>query len=98
MEITLTPELEKFINRKIKSGKFNSPSEAVNELLRRSFEAEEADKAAKRNNLRSEIQKGIDAIREGNYKTYDSADEMIEDVIREARGEFETRKQNGEKV
>lgn len=92
MEITLTPELEKFINRKIKSGKFRSPSEAVNELLRHSFEAEEADRNAKREDLRREIQKGIDAIREGNFKSYDSADEMIEDVIKEARAEFENGK------
>ncbi len=92
MEITLSPELEKFINRKIKSGKFSSPSEAVNELLLRSFKAEEADREAQRENLRREIQKGIDAIREGNCKTYDSADEMMEDVIKEARAEFDSRK------
>jgi antitoxin ParD1/3/4 len=98
MEITLTPELEKFISRKIKSGTFSSPNEAVNELLRRRFEAEEADRRAKKEDLRREIQKGIDAIREGNFKSYDSADEMIEDVIKEARTEFENGKQNGKKV
>jgi hypothetical protein len=46
-------------------------------------------------NLRGEIQKGIDAKKEGRFTTYNSADELIEDVIKEARAEFEARKDNG---
>ena len=49
----------------------------------------------RRENLRHEIQKGIDAIRSGNSRTYGSANEMIEDVIKEARDEFEAKNKNG---
>lgn len=97
MEITLTPELENFINKKIKSGKFSSPNEVINEILRSSFEAEEANRAQKREDLRREIQKGIDAIREGNYKTYavDELDNFADEIIE--RGMKKLEKKHGEK-
>ena len=40
-------------------------------------------------NIICKTQQGTDAIRTGNYKTCDSADEMMEDIIKEARAEFE---------
>lgn len=33
MNISLTPELEKFVNAKVKSGRYNSASEVVREAL-----------------------------------------------------------------
>lgn len=90
MNITLTPELEKLINEEIKSGEYDSAGEVLRQgllLLK--------ERKARREDLRREIQKGIDDIREGRSKTYDSADEMIEEVISEARAEFEARKANG---
>ncbi len=94
MEIILTPELENLVNRKIQSGRYNSPSEVVREgllLLKR----EEDLKKLQVEELRGEVQKGIDAIKQGNSKTYNSADEMIENIISEARAEFEAGKTNG---
>ncbi len=94
MEIILTPELENLVNRKIQSGRYNSPSEVVREgllLLKR----EEDLKKLQVEELRGEVQKGIDAIKQGNSKTYNSADEMVENIISEARAEFEAGKTNG---
>jgi len=94
MEITLTPELENLVNKKIQSGKYNSPSEVIREgllLLKR----EDDLKKLQIEELRGEVQKGIDAIRQGNSKTYSSADEMIDDIILEARAKFEAKKTNG---
>ncbi len=94
MEITLTPEPENLVNKKIQLGKYNSPCEVVREgllLLKR----EDNLKKLQIEELRGEVQKGIDAIRQGNSKTYSSADEMIEDIISEARAKFEARKTNG---
>jgi len=34
MNVSLTPELEKFVNGKVKSGRYNSASEVVREALR----------------------------------------------------------------
>ncbi len=90
MTITLPNELEKLINEQVESGQFNSPSEVIREGLRLLREQNQL-REIRREELRREIQKGIDAVKEGRFKTYKSADEMIEYVISEARAEFETR-------
>lgn len=94
MTITLTPELEKLINEAIKSGDYDSPNEVLRESLLWLNERR-LPKEVRRENLRREIQKGIDAVKDGRFTTYDSADEMIEDVIKEARTEFEAKRNNG---
>lgn len=94
MEITLTPELENLINEELQTGNYFSPSDVLREGLLY-LRASRIPKEVRRENLRHEIQKGIDAMREGNYRSYDSADEMMEDVIKEARAEFEAKKKNG---
>ena len=40
MNVTLNPELEKFVEYKVKSGLYQSPSEVVNEGLRLLWEKE----------------------------------------------------------
>lgn len=94
MNITITGELEELINEQLKSGLFDSPNQVIREGLRLLREQNQL-REIRREELRREIQKGVDAIKEGRFKTYNSADEMIEDVIGEARAEFEARKQNG---
>ncbi len=45
--------------------------------------------------LRQEIQKGIDAMRAGNFRTCNSTEELndyLEEIIKEARIEFEAKK------
>ena len=39
--------------------------------------------------LKREINKGIEAIENGNFRVYDSADEMIEEILNEVQAEFE---------
>ncbi len=94
MEITLPAELEKLINERIESGFYDSPGEVVREGLQLLKEQDQL-RQIRREELRREIQKGIDDMREGRYKTYNSAEEMMEDIIGEAKAEFETRKRNG---
>lgn len=94
MPITLTPELEKLVNDEIESGDFASPNEVLRESLLLLKEIR-LPRQTRLENLRREVQKGIDAKNDGKFATYLSADEMIEDVIKEARTEFEARKNNG---
>lgn len=94
MEITLTPELEDLVNEKIRSGKYDSPSQVVRDGLRLLKEQDQL-KQLRLEELRREVQGGIDAIQEGRYTSYNSADELMEDVIKEARSESEVRKKNG---
>ncbi len=94
MNITLSPELENLVNEQVKSGLYDSPSEVVRDgllLLKEKAQLKEL----RREELRREVQKGIDDIREGRFKSYNSVEELAEDVIREARIEFEARKNNG---
>ncbi len=42
MNVSLTPELERFVNSKVKSGRYNSASEVVREALRLHEEHEQA--------------------------------------------------------
>ena len=94
MNIVLSPELENLVNEQVKSGLYDSPSEVVRDGLLLLKEKAQL-KQLRREELRREVQQGIDAMREGRFKSYSSAEELAEDVIREARIEFEARKNNG---
>jgi antitoxin ParD1/3/4 len=41
MNVNLTPELVKFVQRRVKAGRYNSASEVVRDALRKELEAEE---------------------------------------------------------
>ena len=97
MNVSLTPELEEMVNRKVKSGLYNSASEVIRAGLRRLQEEDEL-KNLRREELRREILKGMEQMRNGQFTTYNSAEELIEDVIKEAREEFVAREKNVEKV
>ena len=56
MNVSLTPELEAFVEQAVKSGRYGSASEAVREGLRMLEERE-----AKHQALKREIQKGLDS-------------------------------------
>jgi antitoxin ParD1/3/4 len=97
MNITLTPELENLINEKIKSGLYDSPGEVVRESLQLLKEQDEL-KRWRREELRREVMKGVEQMRNGQYRTYNSAEELAEEVIKEARAEFELKKKNGREL
>jgi antitoxin ParD1/3/4 len=80
MNVSLTPELEALVNEKVKSGDYNSASEVVREALRLLKEQDEL-KRIRREELRREVMKGVEEIRRGEGKVYDSADELAEAVI-----------------
>ena len=75
MNVSLTPELEAFVEQAVQSGRYASASEAVREGLRLLEERE-----AKLLNLRREIQKGIDSGVAGEWNQ-----EMMEDIKRRGR-------------
>lgn len=96
MNIILPKELEKLINEQVESGQFNSPGEVIREGLRLLREQNQL-REIRREELRREIQKGMDDIREGRFTTYSSADELIEDVIKRGKERLakKTVKNNG---
>ena len=82
MPIVLTPELEKLVDEEIKTGDFASPNEVLRESLLM-LKDSRLPREARRKNLGREIQKGIDAIREGHYTTYATGelDDLAEEII-----------------
>lgn len=63
MEMTLTHEQEEWIGTQIKSGKYQTPSEAVEQILRE----------ARLARLREELQVGLDQIERGEVVPGDDA-------------------------
>ena len=71
----LTPELERIVDQKVKSGLYNSASEVVREGLRLLQQRDEM-REAKLEALRAEIQKGINSLEAGEI--YDGPATMAE--------------------
>lgn len=91
MDISLTQELENYVNEKVKSGSYDSASEVVRDGLRLLKEQDEL-KRLRREELQREVERGVEQIRSGNFNVYNSAEELSEEIIR--RG-MEKLKQNG---
>jgi len=66
MNVSLTPALEKLIQRKIKSGLYNSASEVVREALRLLDEHDKM-RELKLNLLREELQEGLNQLDKKQY-------------------------------
>ncbi len=78
MNVSLTPELEKYVNDKVKTGRYNSASEVMREGLR----------SLQNDELRREILLGVEQIRNGQGIILNGPDELkefFEDVKRRGR-------------
>ncbi|MGI8670103.1 MAG: type II toxin-antitoxin system ParD family antitoxin [Aridibacter sp.] len=93
MNVSLTKELEEMINQKVQSGLYNSASEVIREGLRLLNE-QDLLKQIRIEELRREVQKGVDQVRAGNFNTYNSGKELADEIIR--RGMKKLEENNGE--
>jgi antitoxin ParD1/3/4 len=73
MNVSLTPELERFITKKVQTGMYHSASEVIREGLRLLKENDNLQKI-RFDALRKEIAIGIEDIEQGKYKVYDARD------------------------
>ncbi len=71
MNVSLTPELEQYINKKVESGLYQTASEVVREGLRLLKDKEELHQR-KLEELRREIQVGIDQADRGELSPLDA--------------------------
>ena len=88
MNVSLTPELEAMVAEKVKSGLYNSASEVVREGLRLVREQDQL-REIRLNELRAEIQKGIDSLERGEGQRYESAAELAEKIKSRGRARLE---------
>jgi antitoxin ParD1/3/4 len=64
MNVNLTPELEKLVHKKVKTGRYNSASEVVREALRL-MEAQDSVRSAQLEELRRRINDGLESPNRG---------------------------------
>lgn len=64
MNVHLTPELERLVQDKVKSGRYNSASEVVREALRLLEESDQI-RQLRLQEMRRKIQEGWDSLRRG---------------------------------
>lgn len=93
MNVSLTPQLEEMINKKVATGLYQSASEVVRAGLRL-LEEQDRTREQRLEELRREIALGIKDIEEGRYSVIDenTADRIMAEgrrrlAERQARGE-----------
>ena len=73
MNVSLTPELQAYVNSKVESGRYKSASEVVREGLRLLEEQDEL-KALRRERLRHLIDEGLEDLRVGRSVVLDETE------------------------
>jgi antitoxin ParD1/3/4 len=94
MNVSLTPELETLVAKKVKSGLYNSASEVMRDALRL-FEERDQLRELRRDELRKEIAKGASDIKAGRsvvLKTQEDFDRVAEEIRKGGRKALPARK------
>lgn len=81
MNVSLTPELEEFISRKVSTGRYRTASEVVREGLRLLEERDFRKPGFMFNSLdelKEKVQEGIASVERGEYATSTAEDIMAE--------------------
>lgn len=79
MNVSLTPELEKMVGEKVKSGLYNSASEVVREALRLLRE-QDSLREARVQELRQDLAIGVAQLERGEGKAFASARTLLDEV------------------
>jgi antitoxin ParD1/3/4 len=84
MNVSLSPELEKLIEEKVKSGMYNSASEVIRAGLRLLQEQDEL-RAIRLRELKAGIRKGVDQIERGEVVDGDRVFKELRERNQKAR-------------
>lgn len=90
MEIKLHPETAKFVNEQVQAGNYTDISEVIEDALNllQNRKLTEAERAAKLERLRKDIQIGMDQLDRGEGAPWD-----VEEIKAEGRRRLENKKQ-----
>jgi len=77
LNVSLTPELEKFVESRVKSGRYQTASEVVREALRL-LEAHEQDRAEALVELRAKLKRGMEQAERGEVR---DGEEVMEELL-----------------
>jgi antitoxin ParD1/3/4 len=89
MNVSLTPELEQYVNRKVESGLYQTASEVIREGLRLLREKEEIHQR-RLDDLRREIQLGLDQADKGQVSPFN--EETLREVKARGKARLEAKK------
>lgn len=84
MNVSLTPELEQLVNKKVKSGLYHSASEVIREGLRLLKEQDDM-RQSRLSQLRQEVEIGAEQLERGKYTDYDA--ENLQPLVDEIQAE-----------
>lgn len=84
MNVSLTAELERFVNEKVESGAYSSASEVICEGLRLLKERDDL-RRVRTEEVRYDIMLGVEQIQEGQGKKYGGATELASEIKRRGR-------------
>jgi antitoxin ParD1/3/4 len=84
MNISLTPELETFVEGKVKGGFYHSASEVIREGLRL-LKERDALQEIRVEELRKQVREGFAQIERGDYLEFSSAEEIFTHITQEGR-------------
>jgi antitoxin ParD1/3/4 len=87
MNLSLKPDLEKYINEQVKAGRFASAEEAVNAAVAHLQAEAELSTAADLDDLRADVRAGIEQADRGEFAEF-----TAEDVIAERRAALAAKK------
>jgi antitoxin ParD1/3/4 len=93
MNVSLTKELENFVNELVASGMYYSASEVVRDGLRLLKEQEQIKKM-RLEELRAKIRLGVEDLKAGRSQSFSSGEEVFEQ-IKKRRGKSAGRDKNG---
>lgn len=87
MNISLPDNLKSFIDARVSNDGYGNVSEYVRDLVRQDQKRKEQEESERKylEQLREDVQIGLDALKEGKFTKYDSADDLINEVIREGQ-------------
>lgn len=81
MNVSLTPELDKYVHGKVASGRYSSASEVVREALRAMVERD-----SYRSYVQGKIDRGLADLEAGRYVEGD-LDELFDQIVSESSSE-----------
>ena len=87
MNVSLTPELDRYVSSKVQTGRYNSASEVLREALRLMQEKDEI-RELQLAEARLKIQNGLDALASGDFVEGTSKD-LHEQTITRSRKRLE---------
>lgn len=84
MNVSLTPELEKYVSDKVASGRYTSASEVVREALRL-LEREEKSRKEQIEEFNRELQRRIESADRGEFVTAEESSRRIKEKSAQRR-------------